>query len=165
MLRDPIPGLDLPELTIEPEASVPATSYEPEPEAFSTEPSAFTFETGAFEVNGTETDGGLDGAGSLFGEVEVEEVGTTDEGAPADPWGPGSWGEVSAFSDADAFTPADDAAAANFPSEGLPVIGQDRYHQDLHEAVNEPEPAADDAMTAFFEQDDESHGRRFGRRR
>lgn len=104
----------------------------------------------------------------------------TDDGVPAvaEPWGPGSWAEVSALSetdDSDPFRPAafsepDAVTTAShsfneFPSEGLPVIGQDRYTRDLDQAVNQSEPTGDDAMTAFFEGDDETQTRRFGRRR
>lgn len=103
-----------------------------------------------------------------------------DAEAGSDPWGPGSWGEASArsegafsfddsgFSDAG---PSDSAtsgggAFGDFPSEGLPLIGEDRYTRDLHDAVNQPDGDVDDAMAAFFEGDDEDQQtRRFGRRR
>ena len=96
----------------------------------------------------------------------------------ADPWGPGSWGEVASFPDSSgAFTPETEAfepaattstgshSFSEFPSEGLPVIGQDRYTRDLDQAVNQPDESHDDAMTAFFEGDDDHQTRRFGRRR
>lgn len=101
-----------------------------------------------------------------------------DDGAVADPWGPGSWGEVASFPDSSAaFAPEGEAfehdttattaahAFTEFPSEGLPVIGGDRYTRDLDQAVNQPDENHDDAMTAFFEGDDEQQTRRFGRRR
>lgn len=101
---------------------------------------------------------------------------SAQDASSADPWGPGSWGEVSAFADSatpgpegEAFdyagaTTTETTAFSDFPSEGLPVIGQDRYNRDLDQAVNEP-AGHDDAMTAFFEGDDEPQTRRFGRRR
>jgi len=99
-----------------------------------------------------------------------------DDAPAADPWGPGSWGEVSAFteapvgfaSDGEAFDDANATAAhafSEFPSDGLPVIGQDRYNRDLDQAVNQPDEHHDDAMSAFFEGDDDPQTRRFGRRR
>ena len=104
-----------------------------------------------------------------------------DEAPVGDPWGPGSWGEVASFPDPSAaFAPEGEVfereatattattathAFTEFPSEGLPVIGGDRYTRDLDQAVNQPDESHDDAMTAFFEGDDEHQTRRFGRRR
>lgn len=104
-----------------------------------------------------------------------------DEAPAGDPWGPGSWGEVASFPDPSAaFAPEGEGfereatattattashAFTEFPSEGLPVIGGDRYTRDLDQAVNQPDESHDDAMTAFFEGDDEHQTRRFGRRR
>lgn len=97
-----------------------------------------------------------------------------DDGSGTDPWGPGSWGEVASFPDSsDAFSPASESVEqetathsfGEFPSDGLPVIGQDRYTRDLDQAVNQPDESHDDAMSAFFEGDDDHQTRRFGRRR
>ena len=104
-----------------------------------------------------------------------------DEAPVGDPWGPGSWGEVASFPDPSAaFAPEGEVfereataatattashAFTEFPSEGLPVIGGDRYTRDLDQAVNQPDESHDDAMTAFFEGDDDPQTRRFGRRR
>ena len=54
---------------------------------------------------------------------------------------------------------------SDFPSSGLPVIGEDRYARDLGEAMNRDDASTDDAMTAFFEGDDSQQAKRFGRRR
>lgn len=83
-----------------------------------------------------------------------------------------SFDAPAAFAPGDAFAAPDGQFAAggqafsDFPSDGLPVIGQDRYTRDLDQAVNQAGDAPDDAMAAFFEGDDaEQPQRRFGRRR
>jgi DivIVA domain-containing protein len=124
-------------------------------------------------------------AGPTTDEVQVSfDAGRTDSGrvdavAPfeSDPWGPGSWSEVALAGAVQA------AAAPDAPSESRqgslddPVftgpstgsyggLSQDRYLRDLDEAVNQPVADDDDAMSAFFEgDDDEAQARRFGRRR
>ena len=119
-------------------------------------------------------------------EVQVSfDAGRTDSGrveavAPfeSDPWGPGSWSEVAlagavTAAAAGGEAPAEplqgtlDEAAYTGPSTGsYGGLSQDRYLRDLDEAVNQPVADDDDAMSAFFEgDDDEAHARRFGRRR
>jgi vacuolar-type H+-ATPase subunit H len=186
------------------DAAFSAPRSEPTDDAFGDDAfGAAAFEDSAFDktaFDDTSFDAGSfrSGGGSHFGEATLldpndlavpyadggtELTGASDlvwsddepsDDAPADPWGPGSWNEVSAFTEAPAAFATDDAAfepesASNafsdFPSEGLPVIGQDRYNRDLDQAVNQPDEQHDDAMAAFFEGDDDPQSRRFGRRR
>jgi cell division initiation protein len=108
----------------------------------------------------------------------------------ADPWAPGSWSEVSAAfeepaepvsttlfeappvdstgRDASPFdAQADDVfEPAQPPTEAIArtTADSDRYLRDLDDAVNRT-AAGDQAMEAFFEADDGTETRRFGRRR
>ena len=74
--------------------------------------------------------------------------------------------DSSATTETSAVEPAPGASGfSDFPSSGLPVIGEDRYARDLGEAMNRDDASTDDAMTAFFEGDDSQQAKRFGRRR
>jgi DivIVA domain-containing protein len=119
---------------------------------------------------------------------EVSVVSSPDEaGESSDPWGPGSWSEVSAAlgdepgeaTVATATTVAaegTEAASADDPDvfrPAAPVVESvatsqeetgDRYLQELHEAVNVEEGDDDPAMDEFFDGRDE-RPKRFGRRR
>jgi len=92
----------------------------------------------------------------------------------SDPWGPGSWSEVvgderSDGGEPDTFDPAsvdDDPGLQRLdePTQAHDTVeGGDRYLRELDEAVNAD--ADDVAMKDFFEGDDPTDGRRFGRRR
>lgn len=91
-----------------------------------------------------------------------------DEVTGGDPWGPGSWSEVSAALDDEPFQPEDGSveAVATEPAGGdAPPEQDDRYLQELHDAVNAEEAASGDpAMEEFFDED-EPRPRRFSRRR
>jgi cell division initiation protein len=114
---------------------------------------------------------------------EVSVVTPSDESG--DPWGPGSWSEVSAAlgedtGDATVATTtvtSDEAEGAAGDSDvfrpATPVVESvatsqdetgDRYLQELHEAVNVEESEEDPAMDEFFDGRDE-RPKRFGRRR
>jgi cell division initiation protein len=90
----------------------------------------------------------------------VSVVDDVPEGAHGDTWGPGSWAEVSNGVD----VPEDDEPSlfdgtpgeehAGEPTQAYSAVGHD-------EGSDDP----DDAMTAFFEGEEPSGGRRFGRRR
>jgi cell division initiation protein len=105
---------------------------------------------------------------------EVSVVSPSDESG--DPWGPGSWSEVSAvLADDEPGAPAE-APPADDPEvfrPATPVVESvatpqeetgDRYLQELHEAVNVEESDDDPAMDEFFDGRDE-RPKRFGRRR
>lgn len=93
----------------------------------------------------------------------------------ADPWGPGSWSEAVGGDGApdagepDTFDPAsvdDDGGLhrVDEPTQAHDSLdGGDRYMRELDEAVNAGQD--DVAMKDFFEGDDPTDGRRFGRRR
>ena len=75
---------------------------------------------------------------------------------PAAPWPPAGEGEP---------TVVDPAALADEPLTGSTAAVRDRYLDDLEQAVNDPEPQADEAMTAFFEGAADGKSRRFGWRK
>ncbi len=93
----------------------------------------------------------------------------------SDPWGPGSWSDAvggdrpSDAGEPETFDPAsvdDDPGVQRVdePTQAHDSIeGGDRYLRDLDEAVNAEQEDA--AMKDFFEGDDPTDGRRFGRRR
>jgi vacuolar-type H+-ATPase subunit H len=103
---------------------------------------------------------------------DVSVVSPSDESG--DPWGPGSWSEVSSVladdqpdeaqppaEDPDVFRPATPVVeSVATPQEEA----GDRYLQELHEAVNVEESDDDPAMDEFFDGRDE-RPKRFGRRR
>lgn len=128
------------------------------------------------------------GAGSLIPE-DVETF-PAPAVAASDPWGPGSWSAVvDAGPEPEATAAPGPAAAAALPviddvedtfadlGPGIEFIdgdeafapadtpGHDRYLRDLDLAVNRTEGDGEDAMTAFFEGEDDQQTRRFGRRR
>jgi DivIVA domain-containing protein len=75
---------------------------------------------------------------------------------PAAAWPPVGEGEP---------TVVDPAALTDEPFTGSNPAVRDRYLDDLEQAVNDPEPQADEAMTAFFEGAAEGKSRRFGWRK
>ena len=75
---------------------------------------------------------------------------------PAATWPPVGEGEP---------TVVDPAALADEPLTGSNPAVRDRYLDDLEQAVNDPEPQTDEAMTAFFEGAAEGKSRRFGWRK
>jgi DivIVA domain-containing protein len=90
----------------------------------------------------------------------VSVVDDVPEGTGGDPWGPGSWAEVANGIDA-----PEDEEPSLFDAEAEPDDGGEptRAYSPLeHDEVHGD---ADDAMTAFFEGEEPSGGRRFGRRR
>jgi cell division septum initiation protein DivIVA len=98
-------------------------------------------------------------------EVEVESIedatGLTTDAVPevtppAAAWPPVGEGEP---------TVVDPAALTDEPFTGSNPAVRDRYLDDLEQAVNDPEPQADEAMTAFFEGAAEGKSRRFGWRK
>ncbi len=107
---------------------------------------------------------------------DVSVVTEIPETATGDPWGPGSWSEVSAaLADEpvgsptvlfdDVFEPQSAAVESVGSIEpGLTGEHGDKYLQELHEAVNIEDHDADPAMEEFFEGDQEPRKRR-GRRR
>jgi cell division initiation protein len=112
---------------------------------------------------------------------DVSVVSSPDEGESGDPWGPGSWSEVSAalgdepgeatVATATATPEGDDEERDDVFRPASPVVESvatedtgDRYMQELHEAVNVDEADDDPAMDEFFDGRDE-RPKRFGRRR
>jgi cell division initiation protein len=112
---------------------------------------------------------------------EVSVVSSPDDSG--DPWGPGSWSEVSAAlgdepdeATVATATVADEGSEADDPDvfrPASPVVESvatsqeetgDRYLQELHDAVNVEEGDDDPAMDEFFDGRDE-RPKRFGRRR
>lgn len=75
---------------------------------------------------------------------------------PAATWPPVGEGEP---------TVVDPAALLDEPLTGSNPAVRDRFLDDLEQAVNDPEPQADEAMTAFFEGATEGKSRRFGWRK
>lgn len=169
-------------------APVPLQYLDPEAESASVDPGSFVVETDPVDFD---TPSPLPAA-EAFGEDSpaaspVDHAGFDtgfDEGwespsepqsqGASDPWAPGSWREVSGLSmTSDGFTPEPqpdygvDAFAGDEPvaAVGLPEIGEDRYAQDLHEALAVSDGGEDEAMERFFGGDDERQTRRFGRRR
>ena len=102
--------------------------------------------------------------------VGVEFGGLAD--APVDPaTATSELAEVVPPASADSWGVSDDATvvdpeAFDAPVEE-PVTGttRDRFLDDLEQAINDPEPESDEAMTAFFEGSSDSRSRRFGWRR
>jgi DivIVA domain-containing protein len=104
---------------------------------------------------------------------DVSVVTEVPETASGDPWGPGSWSEVSAaLSDDPVESPTmlfDDVFEPRQPADesvATPLTGDqgDKYLQELHEAVNIDDTEVDPAMDEFFEGDQEPRRKR-GRRR
>ncbi len=107
------------------------------------------------------------------GAEDVSVVTEVPETATGDPWGPGSWSEVSAaladepVSSAtvlfdEVFEPRQSAVES--VETGATGDQGDKYLQELHDAVNVEDNDADPAMEEFFDGDAEPRRRR-GRRR
>lgn len=110
----------------------------------------------------------LDASDVIEREASAKQPTLSGEGS-SDPWGPGSWTEVVSSTDSpDQFEPADPQAASGMhrvdePTQAHTEVDGDRYLRDLDQAVNTD--ADEDALKEFFEGDDPTDGRRFGRRR